>query len=340
MRTVPAELVNPLGLTCFATVCGGPRIGVALPKRAAVCVLKSAGRGCYFNTSPDNETLALIDFATHQPIYVKISADFPFVSHLSVSHDGLYLAVSFEFGTIDIHQIVYDRCAPAEIHRFASFSERAKCSGSVILSPDFICASAFHPKIVLWNIATQLRHREISTDFASFQLHFDPFAAVLSVFGARDVAQYSVNGQLLHAVAVTAKVSAVAFMPIDFAFDKRVFVLGHFDGSVSFIAVDSTDYKLKVIARRQLHTSKVVSLFVDELSLRLTSCDDRGIVFQSEFDILDPASVVNRCHFCGNPQTDICSRCQTPICDYCANDANDLCPNCTASSSRLSFLAT
>jgi hypothetical protein len=343
MKSGALELLNPLNLAAFQIVPISDKIGLALPRSAVVGMLKTGGHGCYFHWSADEETLSVFDLATQKPIYVKMSADFAFVSDLSVSHDGLFLAVSFEFGTVDINQIVYDKGTPTEVHRFASFSERAKCFASVVLSSDFICASSFHVRVILWNIATQLRHREISLDFLTTKLHFDHFGAILSLIGTREVSQYSVNGQRLHTISLQSKISAFAFMPVDFSFDRRLIVLGHTDGVISFLAVDPIDYKLKVIGRKPVHNCAIVSLFVELSSLRLTSCDERGVIFQSEFDILDPISVVQRCQFCSSFQTEVCAKCQSPMCDYCASDGNDLCFNCAHNARgrdepRLSFL--
>ncbi|KAK8891430.1 hypothetical protein M9Y10_028639 [Tritrichomonas musculus] len=142
-----------------------------------------------------------------KPVFVKYSYDFALVNHLSVSDDGFFLVISFDFGLVDIYQIVFERGKPIDINKFSSFVEfGSSCKMSSVFSQDYLCASVFvrerfdgenSVSIVMWNIATQMRHRSIKLDFTPIQIAFDQFNGVLTVLGQTEVRQYSSNAVLL-----------------------------------------------------------------------------------------------------------------------------------------------
>jgi hypothetical protein len=327
-----AEFSNANQLKQFAALPIGDRCVMAVPRHFALVSFRTTG--CYFQASLEGECVSLRHLETDRTIYQKNSPDFAFISHLSVSRDGLFLTVSYEFGKIEVYHIAYEKGVANEVRRFTSFAETAKCICSVLLTKDFICASIFEGKIVMWNFATQLRHRDILLPFFPVWSHFDEFNAILTVVGKNNVNQYSINGRLLHAISVSIEITTAAFMPIDFAFDKRIFILAHSDGSISFIAVDPSDYLLKIVARRQVHKYAIASMFVDQISFKMTTVDVREIAFQTDVDVWDTQSVLQRCVCCGNQQTGKCPQCKKATCDACRSETNDCCQNCVKSPGR------
>jgi hypothetical protein len=275
LEVTPVDFVNASALEEFVAVFTSERTITALPKPIAIVAARVHGRGLYFLSSPERDSLSLADIATCETVCEKISVDFGYVTHLSVPHDGLFLAVSYEFGRVDIFQIVYDRGIANDIHKFSSFADKSKCTSSALLTTDFICASVFEHKIVFWNIATQLRHREVSLDFVPITMIFDYFDAVLTVVGRRRMIQVSVNGRNLHVMMSPKEITAAAFLGIDFAFDKRVIVAGHVDGSISMVYVDGQDYELKYV-NRALHKERIASIVVDQATLKMAAVDVRG----------------------------------------------------------------
>jgi hypothetical protein len=320
-------VTNPTGIENFLAFPISSDSVVALPKSAALVSLKN-GKGCYFDFQIENECLSLFEFGSGRLIYQKIAIDFQFISHLSVTPDGLFLVVTFEFGRVDVYQIRYEKGSANEIHKFSSFTEKSKCFHSSLLSSDFICASVFEQKIVMWNVATQLRHREILFDFAPVSVVFDQFNAILSIVGRRNIAQYSVNGKKLHAMMSSNEITATALLPVDFSFDKRVLVVGHADGSVSLVAVGQQDYRLRIVANHSLHKHKIVSIYINTVDFRMTIADDHGVVSQTSVSVWEQGSAIQKCATCGAPESGKCSQCQNGLCDSCRDDAVDLCPPC------------
>jgi hypothetical protein len=323
LEIMPADFVNAAALEEFVAVPVGERTVVALPKPIAIVAVRANDRGSYFLSSVERDSLSLIDLATGKTVCEKISVDFGYITHLSVPQDGLFLAVSYEFGRVDIFQIVYDRGTATDIHKFSSFADKSKCMGSAILTTDFICASAFEYKIVFWNVATQLRHRELSLDFVPITMMFDQFNAVLTVVGKRRMVQISVNGKNLHLMMSPKEITAAAFVGVDFAFDKRVIVTGHVDGSISLVYVDGQEYELKYV-NRPLHREKVMSIVINQATMKMASVDARGGAVMVEFKPWEAGSVVHRCAKCGCPYPGRAAKRKQTICENCGCEVGEV----------------
>jgi hypothetical protein len=282
------------------------------------------------------EILKLMDMASETEVFRMFSMDFAFVSHLSVSSDGLWMAVSFDFGRIDVFQLIYEKFAPIEFQRFGTFSAPSSCHFSVISSQDFICASAFGSKLILWNFATQLRHREVSLDFRPSWMHFDWFNGMLTVFGRRQVQQFTVNGIQVHSISFSMEICSAGFVPFECGFDKRAFVVAHPDGTMRLIAVDAEAYRLAVVCEKKFGFVGN-EIIVDMMENKLTVVDKSRTEWCSEFRIIDQSSACYRCHFCPKAQTGKCAKCQLAVCDACRNWVTDLCPTCTQAQISFSF---
>jgi hypothetical protein len=140
---------------------------------------------------------------------------------------------------------------------------------------------------------------------------FDQFNAVLTLVGRRRMAQLSVNGRHLHSLMSPKEITAAAFLPIDFEFDRRVVVVGHIDGSISLIYVDPQDYELKSV-NRPLHRDRIVCMTVDPVAFRMATVDGRGTTLISAFTAWDPGSVIQRCAACGCAHPG-----KSPLCENC-----------------------
>jgi hypothetical protein len=160
-------------------------------------------------------------------------------------------------------------------------------------------------------------------------MFFDDFNGILTVIGRWKVGQYSLNGALLHSTDAALEVAPAVGFGIDFSFDARVVVLGHSDGSVSFLAVDAVDYQLKTVARRRLHSFAIISVFFDGVGQKLTTVDERGIALQTEVPFWDAVSVVRKCGHCNNEVTGVCPVCKGGTCGGCRNAATEACSGCS-----------
>ena len=331
------DVLNKEALQQFKCIPFKENSTLAIPILSAVVLLKSEGKGYYIRAVPEQESLSLVNIGSGKVILSKCCTDYAFVSHVSISHDSLLMAVSYSFGRVDIYQIVYDKGAPYDFHRISYFSGSRKCTESVLVSHDFICATLYGKQIVLWNTATQIRHREIDLDITPIGLHFDQFNGVLSVVGAKEVIQYSINGDLLHKYETNTMITSFAFLPFDFAFDRRLLFLGRADGTICIISVDPVDYKLKEIGMVSAHKHAVSSMYIDPVSFVLVTCDVKGRAQRTVVETMDEGASLVKCYICNNPMTSICSKCHQNLCDACRDDASGMCWKCAGETNFFQF---
>ena len=337
LEMMSVEIVNEDYLKDYKCIPYKDDTVLAIPKISAVVFLKTNGKGYYFKASPNNESISLVNIGTGKVIVEKCIGDYSFVTHMSITTDALLLIVSFSFGRIDICQIVYDKGVPCDFHRISSFSGYKRCTQSVAISSDFMCASLCGRQILMWNIATQIRHREIDLDLAPLSLHFDQFNAVLSVICDHMVLQYSINGNLLHTLSFNKTVTAFAFLPFDCSFDRRILFIGHEDGTVSIVSVDPVDYKLKVISTFACQKHRIVSMYIDPVSLCFVTCDAKGNANKARITILEADASVVKCDHCENMMTCHCVKCHGNVCDACRDDTSGMCPKCATESDFFQF---
>ena len=337
MRFSPAEVVNPEALKEFKCVPFKDNGVLAIPLLSSVVLLKSEGKGFYVRAVPERESVSLVNIGSKKVVITKSCSDYAFVSHVSVSNDGLLMVISFSFGRADVYQIVYDKGSPYDFHRISYFFGCRNCTESVVISSDFICATLYGRQIVMWNTATQIRHREIDLDIVPLGLHFDQFNGVLSVIGAKEVIQYSINGHLLHRYETGSTITAFAFLPFDFAFDRRLLILGRSDGSICIISVDPVDYKLKEIGSVLCSKSAIASMYIDPISLVLVTCDTKGRAQRTVIETMDEGASLVKCYICGNPMTSICGKCHQNLCDACRDDPSGMCWKCAGETNFFQF---
>lgn len=283
-----------------------------------------------------------------QPIFTKYSIDFQYANDLTVSNDGFILAVSYEFGRTDIFQIIFERGRPADLNKFSSFQEFGSiCLMSAVYTQNFLCASIFTPDkkhfvAVIWNFATQMRHRSIALQCCPIQLAFDQFDGILTILSPNEISQYSPNAVFLRKHPFSIPATCMTHVGLDFSFDARLTIVGHVDGSISFLAVDRSTFEFIVVKRitNAKHGKKVGIATMNATSTiipRVVAVDENGSVSLIEIDAFDENTIINKCSYCDNSQTSSCVQCKSPICESCRHDGTDFCKRCAHGVDYLNF---
>lgn len=184
--SVVGSEATPAGVACVVL----PANRAPIPLNSGIILQKY-----YLATDRPSETLSLYDL-NHTPLFSKFNVDFPFINHIAVSPDGLFVALSLAFGRVDISILLYSAAVPHDLVRYSSFSGPSPCRSSAIFLPDFLCASAFDDQIVIWSIATSLRHRTIPIASPCVGLLFDDFDGTLTALHPSSVRQYTINADL------------------------------------------------------------------------------------------------------------------------------------------------
>lgn len=102
------ELINPLNLRSFV-VAPIEKVFIALPKDAVFYPLKCSGSTFFFIIDKELESLSFIRMSESMEIvFVKFSSKFAFANHLTVSDDGMFIAISFSFGRVVVYRVIFD----------------------------------------------------------------------------------------------------------------------------------------------------------------------------------------------------------------------------------------
>lgn len=313
----PRQLkVNNVAVSTDRIAYALPHIAVALPPQFTY----------YIFIDQMNEKMNISDQNT---IILSINdSSFAFVSQISSSIDGMFVVLSMLSGRVDVFQIIYEQNKPKSVERISTYQNDASAAlSSVLLSRDYICATYYRYKVILWNFATKLWHRTIDVSFKVKQIFFDDFNGVLTIVGSRKVIQYSINCKELREITFENRITCAGILPYEVTFDGRVFVFADEIGNVSFYVVDGSSYQLQTIGSKMIHKHKIIAMFVDPFKSRIVTTDIRGMTFITEVKIYEEESLIVCCAFCANPMTTKCKHCQVPLCNNCALDG-DICPNC------------
>ncbi|OHT11447.1 Beige/BEACH domain containing protein [Tritrichomonas foetus] len=336
--TKDASIVNPNQINRFRGCWLGENKVAAVPLKACLIPMKCCNTNFYFDYDLSNESISLFDITNTKSVFIKYMTDFAYISNFSISDDGFFLAISYIFGRVDVFQILYEHGKPSDLNKTSSFTGDSRCTMSSILSQDYLCASVYEDSIVIWNFATQMRHRTIFIDFIPIQISFSNFDGILSVLSTDKLIQYSLNAVELRSYTLPSENTCMTTVSFDFAFDKQMTIVCHTDGSITILAVSTENYKFFVIERKTtIHRHKIISISSSSVVPRFISIDEKGFSKITEIDSLDPRSNVYKCAFCENPRTALCVQCQTPICDACRHDGAEFCPNCSQGMDYLNF---
>ena len=337
------EILNPSLLDKYTIMLINEKY-IALPPASIPYPLKCSGQYFFLKIDQEHESISLINIQTMQAAFTKFSFDFAYIRHATISEDGLFIAITFSFGRVDIFQIVFDENnngEPCNIVKFGSFLYYHSCMISSLLPQDYLCATAFKCKkkynfkkkflIIIWNFATGMIHRKLKIDFKPIQILFDSFNAVLSIAGKKQIIQYSINAVKLRAFYTNTKykITCMNYIFIDLAFDKRFIIIGQDNGDISILSVNPSSFDFQILFTKNVHNNPITSIFPQKTLLKVLSIDSKCIAYLTDFtELIDMDSVVIRCNFCDNPQTCTCKICHLPICNGCKNNRHNTCPLC------------
>ncbi|KAK8864824.1 hypothetical protein M9Y10_010350 [Tritrichomonas musculus] len=178
----------------------------------------------YFITlEGESETVSVRKTINHDMMCSISSSEFGFIHSMSISDDGVFMAISFESGYVKVYFIYYELKVPRYIEHVASFIGPCgcRCKMSCLLSPDFICASQFGSEIIMWNFATGYVHRVI--DFSTNRSR----SFSNEVNNNNNDKKININ-ELFNYYEDDSNSSENPNMPIDMLFDT-------FDGSLSIL---------------------------------------------------------------------------------------------------------
>ena len=158
-------------------------------------MLKSA----YVIIDPKNIKLEIIDNLTNK-VYVRyIDHAFDRAYAMSASSNGLFIVVDFKFGESRAYRIVYENDLPNDIMLLSSYSSPS-LPRSTVSGVDWLCATAYDNKVVMWDILSGIVHRTIPMESNVLKASFDTKQSSIWIALHKKAFVYSINGTFLASV--------------------------------------------------------------------------------------------------------------------------------------------
>lgn len=286
----------------------------------------------YYNISIDknNEALYIQKIMSKDQVFVDVNDDYSFTNNISISRNGIFVAISFSNGFVNIYRIIHKRNNPECLKKIGSFYEYEAARLSTLFDDDFVCATIFGLKrLIIWNYATFIRSKEIELDFIPDGMFCDNINSLISVYSPGKLVQYTMNGTKLHELTFTTPITQANIFPYLDTFEGRIIVTSDINGYLSFYYTDEKDYKLKLLCSKQIHQFAIRNIFIDQFKLKIVSIDDKCNIMLTT---LDNNQIIN-CAFCNNKEVTKCKKCNLPLCEKCVNEFG-LCENCSNTESE------
>lgn len=227
-----------------------------------------------------NECISVRKTDNNDLMCAVISSEFGFISHITISDDGVFVAISYENGYIKIYFIYYELKIPKNIELVSKYLGETVCKMSTVLSTDFICASLFDSTIVMWNIANGYLHRSIDMNNQNvIDMFFDEFDGSLYILTNKEIVHFSINGIKLREIHGTSlgefDFTCFALLPYDFTFDTRLLIVGNSLGHLMFL-ISNDKNTFTVVRNKEIFKSKMKNIFVHKKEMKVWCCDDRN----------------------------------------------------------------
>lgn len=296
------------------------------PLSGRTSVLKSA----MVEIVPNEIKLEIIDTITGK-CYVRF-IDHAFDQALSVatSQNGLFLVVDFSFGETRAYRVIYENDLPSGLMVLNTFATpcapRSAVSGS-----NWLCATLFNNKVVLWDIFNGLIHRTITFNCHVFLALFDvPQSHVWVLCDDNKIYCYTVNATFLCSLDLAdRKYSDIIFISTSYC---TVYGIDQSREEVLSFHVSSSKKCVKMRVLGEEDKSQLMQASLQQYKLKKILCGDAqhatSVFFKAKKH--KRRASYEHCVICNNPAKALCRVCGKFVCEQCSTlDAEGpLCRNC------------
>jgi hypothetical protein len=278
-------------------------------------------------------TLSIVQVRKNKTIFKMVESALVFATSLSLSSNGLFFIIDFEFGLTHCYRMHYAKNKPNGIRFLVDFSWAAKPKSSVSGVHGLI-ASAVGPQLVLWNIFSGTIHRVLDFEESITAVAFDEESGIWATTPScgRFV---SVNGKILAEIRLTEKVTVIASLTVDSPRRPRAAIVGTSSGSL-FVLEAKLDGG--VVDSKRLpsqHRHPIENIVVHPSMKAFVSVDKERMSFMWTAPVVSgqivPAGVYAKCHACDAEASGTCPSCGRAVCGQCLAPRPDVrCAFCVA----------
>ena len=191
------------------------------------------------------------------------------ISHMAVSSDGLFICRTYLDGHVIITRVEYGKNSnvPQEviIENFITELGVGRCA---ISSTHFIAFVACDKTILQFDIGTKRKLQSITLKYKVKHIVIDEDAAVVWVVGSQYISLYSISMTLIIEDMMKAEIVSICASPLPEHFENRFALIGHSDGTTSFIGFSYQTNKFTSFYRAKLADEPIISVAIDSAGQR------------------------------------------------------------------------
>jgi len=307
----------------------------SIRKMKKLSAIIEAEKYTYVAIDKNQLTISLLNKQTGHVYYSQQDALLVYSNGISVSDNGVFLVIDFEFGLTRAYRIVYENYNPSCLNMISDFSWSSEPK-STVSGIDWICFTSIENKLVMWDIIGGIVHR-----FSTFEeeIRFlsldEEFGAIWVVFGAK-VILISINGDLIASSELSQKITCIKSVPIPYDSIDRYAIVGFEGGDVMII---SPVFYSKGMCTKSLpseHKFPVNRITIHSSLTEFITIDENGEAFL--WNAINIPSQVRKptlfagCPYCQSAVVVKCVSCNRMICQKCMSEQNprSLCSHCSA----------
>jgi hypothetical protein len=278
-------------------------------------------------------TLSIVQVRKNKTIFRIVHSAFVFAASLSLSSNGLFVIIDFEFGLTQCYRMHYAKNKPHRMSFLVDFSWEVKPRSSISGAHGLI-ASALGRRLVIWNIFSGTIHRMLDFEESIVAVAFDEDSGIWAATPSRAYF-VSVNGTTLAEIGLTEKVTVIVSVTVESPKRPRAAIVGTTSGSLFVL---EAKFDRGVVDSKRLpsqHKHPIENIVVHPSLRAFISVDKEKMSFMWTAPGVSgeaaPPGVRAKCHACDAEAAGTCPSCGRAVCGQCLAPQPDVrCAFCVA----------
>ncbi|EAY05025.1 Beige/BEACH domain containing protein [Trichomonas vaginalis G3] len=249
-------------------------------------------------------------------------------SATGISPDGLYYGVGQHGGSVIVYRLIYRGMKPVEAIKEFIF-ETSDSVRNVVFSPEhFLVFATSKSDVDAFSIGTGRKAWSYRPGYEIYSLCVDDRTAEVIVAGS-EISVLSISGDELIRKKLQRTATCVRATTLRETTEKRFFVVGHVDGTVSFWTIDYETMTIKENAHIRCTNQTIVNITIDKTAQRVVFSSLHE-VFEASYrgTNLKPLSKEMAkdccvCHSENSQKLRPCTICKRFVCDGCSKEEGE-----------------
>lgn len=190
--------------------------------------------------------------------------DDPTISNIAVSSDGLFMCRTYLDGHVMITRLEYSKNLTFPVETIIeNFNTEIGVKRCVISSAHFLALVACGKNILQFDIGMKRRLPSVALKYNVKHIAIDEDAAVVWAIGVQKISLFSISMDLIIEDSMKTEITSICACPLPEHYENRFALIGHVDGTVSFIGFSYQTNKFTSLYRVKLADDPIVSVTID-----------------------------------------------------------------------------